>query len=71
MTGFFEPNLGTRGRFVRGFAALLFLAAAFYVRETSGSGWGALALAAVAGGLAFQALSGWCLLRACGFKTRL
>jgi len=69
MTGFFEPNIGTKGRLARGFGAVLLLAGAFYIRE--GSGWFALALACAGGFCAFQALRGWCLLRACGFQTRI
>jgi hypothetical protein len=67
MTAFFEPNIGAKGRVARALGAVLLLAAAFYIRESHG--WLALALACGGGLCAFQALRGWCLLRACGFRT--
>ena len=65
----FAPNLATAGRVVRAILALLLFGAAFfpgdlpmYLRVLLGIS-GAFTL--------FEALRGWCLLRACGIKTRL
>jgi hypothetical protein len=68
MKPFFARNLSNTGRLVRGLGALALLAGAgfgFFV-----SVWLGVGLAA--GGLfvLFEALRGWCVLRACGLKTR-
>ena len=69
MSGFFKPNLSRAGRVVRGlWAVLLFSCAALISTYTVSV---ALALA-LAGGLAlFEAVRGWCLVRACGIRTRI
>jgi hypothetical protein len=69
MKPLFAPNLSNTGRLVRGLGALALLIGAgfgFFV-----SVWLGVALA-VAGlfGL-FEAVRGWCVMRACGIKTRL
>ena len=62
------PNISRAGRLVRGFSALvLFIAAGFGFRI---SFWLGLALSALGIFVAFEALRGWCFLRACGIKTR-
>jgi hypothetical protein len=69
MKRLFSPNIGKPGRLMRGgIALLLFLSAglAFTV-----SFWMGLALVASGGFVLFEALRGWCALRACGIKTRL
>ena len=65
----FARNLSNTGRLVRGLAALVLLL---------GSGLGFLVSVWLGAGLAvgglfalFEALRGWCVLRACGIKTRL
>lgn len=65
----FAANIGPAGRIVRGSMGLALLAGA--VLSFQHSVWLAVGLA-IAGvfGL-FEALRGWCLLRACGVKTRL
>lgn len=69
MSRFFKPNLDRHGRFARGVIGALCLIAGIivvdYVR------W--LGLIFVAAGLfaIFESLRGWCLMRACGIKTKL
>lgn len=62
-------NIGTKGRLLRGFAALaLLVGAVFGFLASMGLG-----LVLLASGLfvAFEALRGWCALRACGIRTKL
>ena len=68
MKAFFSRNIDNRGRFVRGLGAVALLVGAPF--SFSLSVWLGLELA-VSGlfGL-IEALRGWCLLRACGIKTR-
>ena len=69
MSRFFQSNIDSRGRLVRGgIAALLFIAGgvlAFYLL------WLGLVFIGIAVFTLFEALRGWCLARACGVKTRL
>jgi len=69
MKQFFQPNLDRRGRLVRGFGAVgVFIAAGFVFRVCV---WGGIGLVAFGVFMMFEALRGWCGLRACGIKTRL
>jgi hypothetical protein len=69
MKRFFAPNLDHKGRLVRGLWALvLFVAAGFGFLTTLWLG-GLLAVAGIF--VMFEALRGWCALRACGIKTKL
>lgn len=69
MSKFFAPNIERNGRLVRGIAGLLLLAggivALFFMW------WLGLILLASAAFVLFEALRGWCFMRACGIKTRL
>jgi hypothetical protein len=69
MKPLFPRNISNTGRLVRGLGALVLLI---------GAGFGFLASVWLGAGLAvsgvlvlFEALRGWCALRACGLKTRL
>ncbi len=65
----FTRNLDNRGRLFRGLGALgLLVGAGFGFCE---SVWLGAGLAAAGGFVLFEALRGWCVLRACGIKTRL
>ena len=69
MKSFFARNISNTGRLVRGLGALALLLGAgigFLV-----SIWLGVALAVSGAFVLFEALRGWCLLRACGLKTRL
>jgi hypothetical protein len=67
---FWKPNIESRGRIVRGFSALAMLVAAGLTWKAGVAGW-PWVLAAGGAVTAFEALRGWCVLRACGIKTRL
>ena len=69
MKPFFSRNIDNKGRLIRGFVALALLVAAAFGFEVSV--WLSLALLASGVLVAFEALRGWCALRACGIKTKL
>ena len=69
MKPLFARNLSNPGRLVRGLGALALLIGAgfgFFV-----SIWLGVVLAVSGGFVLFEAFRGWCVLRACGIKTRL
>lgn len=69
MKRLFSPNITGTGRLVRGLAALLLLmGAGFGFTVTL---WLGVVLAISGAFVLFEALRGWCALRACGIKTRL
>jgi hypothetical protein len=66
---FFRPNLETKGRVIRGIGALaLALAgvAALFKLVILG-----LVLLISAAFVLYEAVRGWCVMRACGIKTKL
>ena len=69
MKPFFSRNISNTGRLVRALGALALLLGAgfgFFV-----SVWLGAVLAVSGVFVLFEALRGWCVLRACGFRTRL
>jgi hypothetical protein len=67
-TPLLSPNIDTRGRVIRAFAALaLGLGAAFTFRHSEATG---IALGASSAFVALEAARGWCVARACGVKTK-
>ncbi len=63
-----RPNLDNTGRWVRGLGSFaLFIGATFALRIHLVVG---VVLFLSAGFLLFEALRGWCALRACGIQTR-
>jgi len=69
MKSFFSPNITGKGRAVRGAgAAALLVGAAFGFTVSPWLGGVLLASGAF---VAFEALRGWCVMRACGIKTKL
>jgi hypothetical protein len=66
---FFQPNLATRGRFVRALGGGLFLLAAILFRKEVPLL--SIALGVAGAFMAFEAARGWCVVRACGIKTPL
>jgi hypothetical protein len=66
---FFRPNLKRTGRIARGVIGTLCLIAGIITVDYTL--W--LGLVLVAAGLfaIYEALSGWCLARACGIKTKI
>ncbi|HEV8540871.1 MAG TPA: YgaP-like transmembrane domain [Verrucomicrobiae bacterium] len=68
MKRFFTPNIDARGRIIRGLMALMLFAVAAY--GFTFSGWLGLIFVALGVFASFEALRGWCAMRACGVKTR-
>ncbi len=69
MKTFFTPNIGNGGRLLRGLAAVgLFVGAGFAFQTAT---WLGIVLVVSGGLVLFEALRGWCVMRACGIKTRL
>lgn len=69
MTRFPKPNINNKGRLVRGVGALILFASAGFAFTVSI--WLGLALVASGAFVFFEALRGWCVLRARGIKTKL
>ena len=69
MSHFFQPNIKRQGRIARGVIGSLCLIAGIILVDFKL--W--LGLIFVVAGLfaIFEALRGWCLARACGFKTKI
>lgn len=62
-------NIDNQGRLVRGLGALTLLAGAAFGFTVSP--WLGFVLLASGVFVAFEALRGWCALRACGLRTKL
>lgn len=69
MKPLFSRNIGNNGRLVRGLVAIVLLVGAGFGLAVSL--WLGFALLAMGVFVAFEALRGWCGLRACGIKTKL
>ena len=69
VSNFFRPNIGKQGRIARGVIGTLCLIAGIILVDFTL--W--LGLVFVVAGLfaIYEALSGWCLARACGVKTKI
>ena len=68
MKKFFMPNIDWRGRVIRGVLGISLIAAGIFIC-TSGR-WFGLALIPGGGFCLFEAGRGWCVMRACGVKTK-
>ncbi len=69
MKKFFLPNLETRGRLVRGAGGSVLVAGGVAL---CGVNLLAAVILIVSGGfMLFEAVRGWCVMRACGIKTKL
>jgi hypothetical protein len=69
MKKFFAQNITGSGRLVRGLVALVLVSGA--ILAFSSSLWLGLVLLGLGVFVAFEALRGWCFLRACGLRTKL
>jgi hypothetical protein len=65
----FQPNITGKGRVLRALIAIALVAGAIFATDLPA--WGRIALACAAVFVGFEALRGWCALRACGIRTRL
>ncbi len=63
-----SPNIGNGGRLLRGLAAAALMIGAWFAFVASF--WLSLLLGLSSLFVLFEALRGWCALRACGIKTR-
>jgi len=68
MSSFFKQNIGRHGRMARGIVGAVLLIAGIIMADFDLR----IALPLVGIGLfcIFEALRGWCLLRACGLRTK-
>jgi len=69
MARFFAPNIDNRGRLARGIIGVLLLVGGLIA--VFSIWWLGLILLASAAFVLFEAIRGWCGLRACGIKTKL
>jgi len=71
MTRFFARNLDGQGRLARGIAASILLVAGVLIwGGEPWRLWTGIGLLASGVFVMFEALRGWCIMRACGIKTK-
>jgi hypothetical protein len=68
MPNFFSPNIGKTGRILRALFGLGLLVGGLCLRKSHP--WAAVFLAAFSVFVFYEAFRGWCLMRACGVKTK-
>ena len=69
VASFFAKNIDRRGRIVRAVWGAALIVAGLLLRQRSG--WACLALLAFGVFALYEAGRGWCVMRACGIKTKL
>lgn len=69
MSRFFSPNIDWRSRLARGVGGALLLIAGMILADYQL--WICLLLVGFGLFAIFEALRGWCLVRACGMRTKL
>ena len=66
---FFSSNIGRTGRVFRGISGVILLGGGIVMAWHI---WWLAVILVISGGFGlFEALRGWCFLRACGIKTKL
>lgn len=68
MRKFFAANIDGRGRLIRGVLGIMFVIGAVLVWQYNA--WASLFLGLSAAFCLFEAFRGWCVMRACGVRTR-
>ena len=68
MNGFFNRNISFHGRMARGIVGAVLLIAGIIMADFEL--WVCLPLVALGLFCIFEAIRGWCLLRACGLRTK-
>lgn len=66
---FMAPNIGARGRVLRGGIGLALAGPGLWLHETGGVL--CFSLVAAGGFCLWEAVRGWCIARACGISTRI
>jgi sec-independent protein translocase protein TatA len=69
MNKFFQSNIGRAGRLFRGLLAVGFFVGTWFVFPLAH--WAGIVMFCLGAFTLFEALRGWCSLRACGIKTKL
>lgn len=69
MAGFFKRNISFQGRMARGITGSIFLIIGIILADVTL--WAAIPLVVVGLFCIFEAVRGWCFLRACGVRTKL
>jgi hypothetical protein len=69
MKTFFSPNIDSRGRVIRGVLGGLLVIGGIVV--CGHHLWLGIVLILSGGFCLFEAVRGWCVMRACGIKTRM
>ncbi len=69
MGGFFSKNIDWRGRLVRALWGVGLIVIGVLLRERSR--WACAALIGFGVFALYEAVRGWCIVRACGIKTKL
>ena len=68
MAGFWKSNIGTTGRLIRGAFGAVALGMGAYAWK-NGVPWLAVGMGLAGVFMLFEALRGWCVMRACGIRT--
>ena len=68
MAGFWKSNIGTTGRLIRGALGVLALGMSAFAWK-NGVPWLTVVLVIAGLFMLFEAVRGWCVMRACGFRT--
>jgi hypothetical protein len=68
MKKFFSPNLTSSGRALRGVTGVALITAGLLL--SAPGRWICLSLVISGGFVLYEAVRGWCFLRACGIRTR-
>ncbi len=69
MKRFFSRNLDPRGRLVRALGGTALIVTGLLVSQEGQ--WWCVGLVSAGGFILYEAARGWCLLRACGIRTRI
>jgi hypothetical protein len=69
MKKFFAPNLSNQGRWVRAAWGVALIILGLLI--SAPGRWICFALVAAGGFALYEAVRGWCVVRACGIKTKL
>jgi hypothetical protein len=69
MSKFFAPNIGRAGRVARAIIGVVLLVSGLVLSVSNV--WVSIVLTVSGAFGLFEAFRGWCVMRACGFKTRI